>query len=126
MQMRHQAWILGQNLHEFPVDLHRVDRRHAKPVDFGDQFEYPGHQVSQFRILGQIIAPASNVDTGQNDLAISFCGQRFDLSDDGVCGDGSGIAAPVWNDAERASMVASVLNLDICSGIRIRAGRGRR
>ena len=59
----------------------------------------------------KIAAVAGDVDAGQHHFARAMLDEKAHLIDDGAHRHGARIAASVWDDAERAAVIAPILHL---------------
>ncbi len=110
--MRHQARFGGDRLDQDGVGLDAVDRRNPQTRHRG-QPQDAAHQVAQARPARQVGAPAGQVDAGQHHLVEPPVHQPRDLVHHHAGGDRPRIAPAIGNDAERAAVVAAVLDLNI-------------
>ncbi len=77
MEMRHEARLLAHQTPEIVVDLHRIERGEAQPLERRHQYQQPAHELPQARPPRQIGAEAGDVDAGQHDLAMMQKVQRW-------------------------------------------------
>ena len=98
------------------VDLDRIDRRQTQSRQLGDVAENGVDQPAEARLPGQVGPIRRDVDAGQHDLGVTRFDQRPHLIDEDAHRHGAGIAAPERDDAERAAVVAAVLDLDEGAG----------
>ncbi len=116
MEMRHEARLLAHQTPEIVVDLHRIERGEAQPLERRHQYQQPAHELPQARPPRQIGAEAGDVDAGQHDLAMAERHQRARLLDDVADRHRAVVAAPLRDDAEGAAVVAALLHLDDGAG----------
>src|SRR5262249_2263206 len=64
----------------------------------------------------QIASPAAQVDTAQHDLPVSRSHQRVCLRKGAIHGQRAALSADAGNNAERTSVVAAVLDLEVGTG----------
>ncbi len=119
VQMRHQPRLVGQSAHQIGVGFGLIDRRQAQARQLRDVLQDLSDEFAERRRAGEIGAVAGDVDAGQNDFAGAGFDEAADLVDDFACRDGSRRTAAVRDDAERAAVIAAVLDLHI--GARARA-----
>ena len=86
VQVRHQARLAGDRLHEQRVGLDRVDGGEAQARQVGDAAEDRGDEVAEARRARQVGAPGGEVDAGQHDLDEAALRQAGDLLDDDAAG----------------------------------------
>ena len=65
------------------------------------------------RRAGQVCTPRGQVNACQDNFGEAFINQALNLFDDNACRHRARVAAPKWNDAKRAAMVAAILHLNI-------------
>ena len=91
--------------------IHRLDRAEAQT--FHRRFvEQAAHQIHQAAAAFEIAAPAAQVDPAEDHFTI-LRGEMAHLVDHGIRLRAAAAAAHVGNNAERAAIIASVLNLEI-------------
>ena len=94
--------------------IHRLDGAEPQPLDFGFGEQQPD-QVGQPHAAARLPAPAAQVDAAEHDFAIAPR-QAADLLDHLLRRSAAAAAAHERNDAERAAIVAAVLDLQIGAG----------
>lgn len=83
MQMRHEAWLIGDEIHQVGIGLDAVDRGKPEPTDIGDLLQQRLRQKPERQGARQIAAIAGGIDAGQYDLAITAVDEIAGLIDDG-------------------------------------------
>ena len=71
MKVGHQPFFLGNRAHQGVVDLDRIDRRQAQPLEFGHRLEDRANQRSEAWAARQIGAVGGDVDAGEYHLAVA-------------------------------------------------------
>ena len=117
MQVRHQSRLALEQFTQQGIDLHPVERGHAQPGKLREPRENGGHEVSQRRRAGKIVAPARHVHTGQHHFTGALVQMPFHLLQNLCDGKGATGAASLRDDAEGAGVIASVLHPDEGAGV---------
>ena len=85
------------------------------------------HQIAQSRPAGKVLAPRREVHPREDDLRDAVADEAAHAVHDGPGGDRARRPATLWNDAERASVVAAVLHGEERAGAPlVRVGEVRR
>ena len=111
MEMRHEARLGRDRLHQVFIGLDGIDRGKAQPVEFRYVPQDRAHQPAEARLARQVRSVAGQIDAGQHDLAIAVFGEPLDLVDCRTHRHGARIATAIGDDAERAAVVAAILHL---------------
>ncbi len=113
MQVRHEAGLGRNCVHEIAVRLHLIDRGQAQARKAGHMLQDLLDEASERGATGKPRAIRRDVDARQHDLAAAAVDEPGDLGDDLAGRNRSRRPAPVGDDAERAAMIAPVLHLDV-------------
>ena len=92
-------------------EVHRLDGTEAQPLHIRLR-EQAAQQIGQPHCAARFPAPAPQIDAAQHDLAIAP-GERAHLLDRLFGGRAAAPSAHERNNAERAAIVAAILNLQI-------------
>ncbi|GBQ98384.1 hypothetical protein AA0229_0709 [Gluconobacter cerinus NRIC 0229] len=120
MQMWHQAGLVFQKppkvpISRFRIKNDRVDGRQAQAFDGGNVLqERPAHPAQTLAVCA---LPRSNINTRENDFTMSGFSQGASSRNSFRCGGGAGVSPAIGDDAERAAMIASLLDLKKSTGM---------
>ena len=114
--MRHQPWLAKKEFLQDRIYLCCVDRRQSKAREVGNVAQYAGDDMAENDLFRKVEPVSCEVDTREYNLAISLVPARTHLSHDVSSWDRARIPAAEWDHAERAPVVAAVLDLDIRAG----------
>src|SRR6266700_4979150 len=103
---------LAQRRDELAVDVVDLDRRQPQAVETGHR-PNRAHEPRQL-VAGRAVAVATEVDAGEDDLAVPLLDAAADLVEHGCRRAAPGSAADERNDAEVAGEAAAVLDLHKC------------
>ena len=124
--MRHDPWFAGDQLEQFVVDLHPIQRGEPQPGQAGAGGKDGRDQRAEAGRIRQIVAPTGEIDPGEHHFGNAAVGKGGDLAGDfGYIARAAG-AAPLRDDAEAAGVIAAGLHADKGAGVAGWAdGRGR-
>jgi hypothetical protein len=117
MDMRHQPRI-AEALDQPVVDLGRIERGQAQPLQVGQPVEQRRHQIAEPRAILQVVAPRGQVDAGQHDLARAGGARLACACECALQRQRAARTAAERDDAERAAVVATLLHLEESPGMR--------
>ncbi len=103
-------------LHQGIIYLDGVDGGNTQLLQLRRQFQDALDQIAELRRARQVCAPACEVHAGQHNFIMAGLDEASNLIDHLPCRDRPGIPTAIRNDAERAAMVTSILDLDISAG----------
>ena len=101
----------GHQIEQVVREIHGLDRAQAQPLD-GRFVQQPPHQIGQPNPSAEIAPPAAQVDPAQHHLAI-LRRERAHLLHHALRRRAAAAAAHIRNDAERAPVIAAILDLEV-------------
>ena len=119
-----RAAVIGEQRDEVVIRVHGLDGAEAKEREIGfveDLADDARQRGLQLAGLGcEIAAPAAEVDAGEDQFIAAGGDKAANLREDTIGGQTARGAARFGNDAERAAVAATLLDLEI--GACLRAG----
>ena len=110
MKVRRDRRRRGHDLDQFRCEVRRKQRREPDPAEPGDLGE-PPKQRGEARARKQVGAVVPQVDPGEHELGVAGLDQTLGLIEHALGVEAAAGAAREGHDAERATMLAAVLDL---------------
>ena len=111
MQMRHQPFFTGQDLHQLCVGFGRIKRGQAEPAKARKRSKDCRHKITKPRPPRKIASPGGDIDPGQHDFAAAPINEPFRRREDLAEAGRPVVAATIGDDAEGTAMITALLNL---------------
>src|SRR3954462_11570878 len=108
MQVRHEPRLVRERGDQLGIRLDGIDRGQAQPGQLGHMLEDLADETAEPRSAGEVAAVARQIDPGEHHLSITALGEPTHLRHHLAHGYRPRIAAPEWDDAEGAAMIAAV------------------
>ncbi len=123
MKVRHEARLRCDDVEQIGIRLDAVDGGQAQPFEIGQGFQQALDEAAEAQVAALV---RGDVDAGEDDVARALIHSLANCGENGFGRDRAGLAPAERNDAERAAMVAAVLNLDEAPGVVVRRGEPTR
>ena len=116
MEVLGDAIGAGKERDEILGDVERLDGTDAKTRE--RRFvQDTTQEIEDVRARGKIAAPGAEVDAAENDLLKAGVAKAIDFGENGFWGKAAAFSADEWDDAERAAVVATILNFENGAGV---------